>query len=34
MKARTASPEAVAPIFGEVVQREEMSLLERISLLD
>ena len=34
VKARTASPEAVAQVFGEVVQGEEMSLLERISLLD
>ena len=33
-KACTASPEAVAPGFGEVVQREEMSLLEHISLLN
>ena len=34
VKARTASPEAVAQVFSEVVQGEEMSLLERISLLD
>ena len=34
VKARTASPEAVAQVYGEVVQHEEMSLLERISLLD
>ena len=34
VKARTASPKAVAQVFGEVVQREEMSLLERILLLD
>ena len=33
-KARTASPEAVAPVFGKVIQREEMSLLECILLLD
>ena len=33
-KARTASCEAVAQVFGEVVQWEGMSLLERISLLD
>ena len=34
VKAHTASPEAVAQVFGEVVQREEMSLLEHILLLD
>ena len=34
VKARTASPEAVAQVFSEVVQGEEMSLLERIALLD
>ena len=34
MKAHTASPKAVTPVFSEVGQREEMSLLERISLLD
>ena len=27
-------PEAVAQVYGEVVQHEEMSLLERISLLN
>ena len=34
VKARTTSPEAVAQVYGEAVQREEMSLLERISLLN
>ena len=34
VKARTASPEAVAQVYGKVVQRKEMSLLEPISLLD
>ena len=34
VKACTASPEVVASVFGEVVQREEMLLLERVSLLD
>ena len=34
VKAKNSSPEVVAPVFGEVVQREEMSLLEHISLLN
>ena len=34
VKAHTTFPEAVAQVFGEVVQCKEMSLLERISLLD
>ena len=34
IKAHTTTPEAVAPVFGEVVQQEETSLLERISLLN
>ena len=34
VKVRTASPEAVTQVFSEVVQGEEMSLLERIALLD
>ena len=34
VKACTASPEAVAQVFGEVVQCKEMLLLEHISLLD
>ena len=33
-KACTASPEVVTPVYGKVVQCEEMLLLERISLLD
>ena len=33
-KAHTASPEEVAQVFGDVVQHKEMSLLERILLLD
>ena len=34
IKVRTTSPKAVALAFSEVVQHEEMSLLEHISLLD
>ena len=34
IKARTASPEVVAGVFSEVVEREEMSLLDHIALFD
>ena len=34
VRARTASPDAVTQVFGKVVEHEEMSLLERIALLD
>ena len=34
VRARTASPEAVTQVYGEVVQHEEMLLLERILLLN